>query len=318
MKKAPYHRRELDNISAYSHLDEGYKLHNQGLQLTGGLLSLRQWELNFGEISIRRQHITQGFTAESQFHPQYTQFLFSAKSSQQDWNFCGQAIESNCLLALPHGMHQFTSSAGFEDFEILIHKPYLAELQAKLHDSIDLVELEHLLCMPLLSEQASGFHQELMHLFVRYQALPPEQSIHSLRHCAFELVIRILRTCLNHKPKQIKLKSRYRLVRNALGFFDQHQGLEGRISSDDLVDGVYTSPRTLNRAFKEVFYQAPYQFFLITRLNAAHLALSQHPQMTVADIAFEYGFSSSSEFIQHYQKFYGVTPHQQRLNQTSK
>lgn len=77
------------------------------------------------------------------------------------------------------------------------------------------------------------------------------------------------------------------------------------------------SPRQLERKFRSAFGVSPQQFLIKTRLLAACRALRETVK-SLAEIAFNSGFSDQSAFARHFRRHIGMTPGQFRRKEAVK
>lgn len=87
--------------------------------------------------------------------------------------------------------------------------------------------------------------------------------------------------------------------------------LDANISLDDLADEVGISKYHFSRRFKKRTGQSPYQFVIYERVRSARRQLRESTQ-SLAQIAFNVGFSSQSHFTRTFKQHVGVTPGQYR------
>lgn len=80
-----------------------------------------------------------------------------------------------------------------------------------------------------------------------------------------------------------------------------------RLTVEELADRAGLSPRQLHRKFREVFGLSVQDFFIKTRIQAASDALL-HSDLTIAQIAADFGFCDQSAFTQLFRKHTGLTP----------
>lgn len=71
------------------------------------------------------------------------------------------------------------------------------------------------------------------------------------------------------------------------------------------------SERSFRRDFKIRFGESPKRWLVRQRLERAR-SLLDDPQRSVADVAAEVGYASTSHFIERFRKTYGITPGQAR------
>lgn len=90
-----------------------------------------------------------------------------------------------------------------------------------------------------------------------------------------------------------------------------HNHYTENISIDQIADAVSFSPSECCRIFKRVTKSTIFSYLRFYRITKSTELLSQ-TQMSVSDIAYECGFSSTSYFIENFRKHTGMTPLQFR------
>lgn len=83
--------------------------------------------------------------------------------------------------------------------------------------------------------------------------------------------------------------------------------LHERLTVEDLARQADLSPRQLHRKFRDVFGLSVQDFLIKTRIQAASDALL-HSDLTIAQIATDFGFCDQSAFTQLFRKHTGLTP----------
>lgn len=83
--------------------------------------------------------------------------------------------------------------------------------------------------------------------------------------------------------------------------------LNEKLSVQSLADIVHMSTSHFSRVFKQQTGFSPYDYVLISRLNRAK-DLLQKTEMSVAEIAYEAGFNSESNFICFFTENEGISP----------
>ena len=83
--------------------------------------------------------------------------------------------------------------------------------------------------------------------------------------------------------------------------------LSQNLSVQQLADSVHMSASHFARVFKQQTGFSPYDFVLISRLNRAKDYL-QKTDMSIAQIAYNTGFNSESNFIYFFTKNTGLSP----------
>ncbi len=94
-------------------------------------------------------------------------------------------------------------------------------------------------------------------------------------------------------------------IRRVRDYLEAH--LTGNPSLADLAEVAGLSPHHLARTFTRVTGQPPHRYLLIRRLERAKLLLARSPR-TIAEIAFDLGFSSQGHFHRAFRKQVGIPP----------
>lgn len=93
--------------------------------------------------------------------------------------------------------------------------------------------------------------------------------------------------------------------------------LEDRLTSAEIADLAGVSVRQLERLFRHDLDTTPGAFYMDLRLERGYRLLEQST-MSVMEIAFACGFSSSSHFARAYRHQHGCSPRQQRQREWNK
>lgn len=96
-----------------------------------------------------------------------------------------------------------------------------------------------------------------------------------------------------------------RKLKRAIDYVNDN--LEENIRLTDIAESLGISQYYFCRLFRESTGISPYRYVLQQRIDKVK-RLIELGQMSLADIAFECGFSSQSQMTQHFRKFVGVTP----------
>ena len=88
------------------------------------------------------------------------------------------------------------------------------------------------------------------------------------------------------------------------------ESLDKSVTIEELSRELGVSERQLYNAFKSKYGITPKRFLINLRLNAAKevLLTAKKGEVTIADVAFTYGFKHSSHFTSEYKKLFGRTP----------
>jgi AraC-like DNA-binding protein/mannose-6-phosphate isomerase-like protein (cupin superfamily) len=99
-------------------------------------------------------------------------------------------------------------------------------------------------------------------------------------------------------------------INRAIAYLREH--LTDDIDERDLADVVGQSPSSFSRAFKRHTGTTLVRYKNQLRIDLACLALLTRPEVKVAEICYEIGFSNLSNFNRHFQKMKGMSPSQFR------
>ena len=84
------------------------------------------------------------------------------------------------------------------------------------------------------------------------------------------------------------------------------------ISLAGIARSAQVSARECERAFKRLLSMTPKQYVIRYRADQAANLLQSRPDKSVADIALECGFNSSSAFARSFRDYYGLSPREYR------
>jgi PAS domain S-box-containing protein len=94
-------------------------------------------------------------------------------------------------------------------------------------------------------------------------------------------------------------------IDSTVNYIREHH--QQRLTVEELADQAGLSPRQLHRKFRQVFGLSVQDFLIKTRIQAASDALL-HSDLTIAQIAADFGFCDQSAFTQLFRKHTGLTP----------
>lgn len=95
------------------------------------------------------------------------------------------------------------------------------------------------------------------------------------------------------------------LIGSTVNYIREHH--RERLSVEELAKQANLSPRQLHRKFREVFGLSVQDFLIKTRIQAASDSLL-HSELSIAQIATDFGFCDQSAFTQQFRKHLGLTP----------
>jgi AraC family transcriptional regulator len=99
----------------------------------------------------------------------------------------------------------------------------------------------------------------------------------------------------------------------ALDYIEAH--LQSPVSVADMAAAVGYSVYHFCRVFNQVTHHTPYDYLVRRRLAEAAGALVRHSprEVTVLDVALDYGFSSPETFSRAFRRVYGLSPREARM-----
>ncbi|GAA6180089.1 GlxA family transcriptional regulator [Shimia sp. NS0008-38b] len=98
-------------------------------------------------------------------------------------------------------------------------------------------------------------------------------------------------------------------VARAIDIFSQN--LEDPLAISDVAEQVNTSPRQLERFFKQSLDQSPLQYYRTLRMNAAR-QMVVYSGVSLTEIAQSVGYSGTATLAKHYRTEFGLTPSEER------
>lgn len=143
------------------------------------------------------------------------------------------------------------------------------------------------------------------------KTVPSPQAIDFLRRSILESFTRTIAGTL---PQEIErpYSTGARLVSEADNYVDTAGSRPVHIS--ELCSALNVSRRSLHRAFADALDMGPVAYLRRRRLSRVHAILSQTgaADVSIADLAFEYGFPEPARFSAYYRSVIGESPSQTR------
>lgn len=102
------------------------------------------------------------------------------------------------------------------------------------------------------------------------------------------------------------------IVSKIIQYINQHY--PERITNATLSEVTRYTTAYQNRIFNKIYNQTPLEYLDDYRMQKAKEFLLTKPDWEVNKVAYEIGFGTSSQFIFHFRKYYGITPEQFRKN----
>ncbi|GLP96223.1 helix-turn-helix domain-containing protein [Paraferrimonas sedimenticola] len=291
-----YSQQLVKGLSPYYQSQQVVCSPHSAVQLTPGELNIQLWQLSDEQVQLSRQISDRSLYLEPASATGKVRLLMpSGNPKDNAANWCGIATASDTLLVMPDLPGFYASPEGWDDLDLTISNELALSL------GID-PSTPHTLSHP----DIAGFERNLRALLES----PAEQAKRGTGW--MDQVLENLRNCVQQaRPsKVLKATTRQQLVERALDYVRDYQLEYPDMTVEHLSAQVGATSRTLQRAFNQTLGVSPYYFLLYVRLNAAHDLLQQHTResLSVTQVGADCGFASSSNFIDHYSRFYGKTP----------
>jgi AraC family ethanolamine operon transcriptional activator len=155
----------------------------------------------------------------------------------------------------------------------------------------------------------SRFRLYFQNLFNLIQMHPQRALQPAMQSFIRQGVISLMLNTLSHQTSPtLGPSSRCQLTKQAETMLMEH--LDRPWTIHDLCTELHVSERTLRYGFQECFGMAPITYLKIQRLNGARrqLRVSTAGQITVTDVAIQWGFWHMGQFAKDYKKMFGESP----------
>jgi AraC family transcriptional regulator len=124
------------------------------------------------------------------------------------------------------------------------------------------------------------------------------------------LVVQLIRQISNRQSSsEVIRRVSGRLSRHALREVEEyiHAHLDHNIALADLADAAHLSEFHFARLFRQTTGLPPHQFVIHQRVERAKQLIAEG-RLSLAQVAFEVGFSDQSQLTRHFKRLVGVTP----------
>jgi AraC family ethanolamine operon transcriptional activator len=227
--------------------------------------------------------------------------------------WCGRPVTDQTLLMFdPSGSFEAVSQPGFRVFTFALPAETLAETAQTLGVSGSkqlLTNSDH--AINLTPSAACSLRQHMAQL-KQLATLDPTildnlQYINELE-CALPGKLIKAITLSNGTPKRPGMRARHLALKKAVDYINTSLGKVINVSDLCRITGV--SERTLEYAFTEHYGISPKRFLMNTRLNAVHQTLARAipGEVTVTDVANEFGYWHMGQFAADYRRLFGKLP----------
>lgn len=96
------------------------------------------------------------------------------------------------------------------------------------------------------------------------------------------------------------------LLMTALEYIESH--LRDEIKTEDISAACFCSKSTLEKVFRSVHDISVHEYIIRRRMMLAAKKLSTHPNLSVLDIALEYGYSTHESFTRAFEQIWNCKP----------
>lgn len=102
------------------------------------------------------------------------------------------------------------------------------------------------------------------------------------------------------------------LLNAALEYIEQH--MKEDIRTEDIAMSCYCSKSSLEKLFRNVTHMSVHEYIIRRRMTRAARMLIENPEMSVLDVALEYGYSSHEAFTRIFYQRWNCLPSKYRDN----
>lgn len=105
-------------------------------------------------------------------------------------------------------------------------------------------------------------------------------------------------------------------VNKILTYIDEN--LDNKLSLETISSIAFYSPYHLHRLFKAITNETLNAYITRKRIEKSASLLIHRKELTVTELAMQYGFSNNSSFTRSFKKYYGISPSEFRKKNTNK
>ncbi len=124
------------------------------------------------------------------------------------------------------------------------------------------------------------------------------------------ILLELLQLLKSQSPElDENLSSARRAVQVFLGDIAKHRSYMSRAwSLEEMANECHLGRTTFTHVCKELTNQTPFEYLMKQRIEAAKCQMAERPDMSLTEIGYEVGFSSSAYFSKVFREQMGVTP----------
>jgi AraC family transcriptional regulator, transcriptional activator of pobA len=265
-----------------------------------------KWFVNIGHVTDRGRWRT-----EPHAHPEYGQVIF-VRSGRGVMNLEGSSVpfEGPCVLLLPtECVHGLDYEIDVDRWVVTIEVAYLTQVNARLHEFIQLWALPRVITLSPSDETATEFFDLVKKLAQELESKPVGHVVgtEALLTSLFLMMVRATR--LDQVDSEGATRNEIRLADRFRELIDQHyrQNLPLR----DYASMMAVSLVQLRAACAAATGQSPTKMIHARIITEAKRNLI-FGEMSVEQIAFGLGFSDAAYFTRFFRKEVGEAPSQFR------
>jgi AraC family transcriptional regulator len=90
------------------------------------------------------------------------------------------------------------------------------------------------------------------------------------------------------------------------------ENLHRKITLEDVANNINLSPYHFHRLFTKYSKETLNQFVTRMKMERSAMFLVVNKEITITEIAYKYGYTSSSSYNKAFKKYYGVSPTEYR------
>jgi AraC family transcriptional regulator, transcriptional activator of pobA len=266
-----------------------------------------KWFVNIGHVTDRGRWRT-----EPHAHPEYGQVIF-VRSGRGVMNLEGSSVpfEGPCVLLLPtECVHGLDYEIDVDRWVVTIEVAYLTQVNARLHEFIQLWALPRVITLSPSDETATEFFDLVKKLAQELESKPVGHVVgtEALLTSLFLMMVRATR--LDQVDSEGATRNEIRLADRFRELIDQHyrQNLPLR----DYASMMAVSLVQLRAACAAATGQSPTKMIHARIITEAKRNLI-FGEMSVEQIAFGLGFSDAAYFTRFFRKEVGEAPSQFRI-----
>ena len=288
------------NLSEYTAESADIPVVSDYLQIGRGETHVYYKNRSFGDVSLRSYMMKRTTLEDFRILDGWTTFTLSAiPSSHAQWNNVS-LCEHVLAVLMPGEAHSALIPADWGVIEIDVDDHVLEREGLVDYTRRAMISSPQAPHIRLSSTDADAARATLTNI------LDSGASGSDTRRCnqIFEVLHQLFGAEVHGSPPDIRQKSAAVLVRKARKIIAETDARSLTVSS--LCDRLNSTPRRMQRSFKEAIGVTPKQYLISWRLDQARQHLSPHQSIT--RVAEDFGFCSQSRFTEHFRRQYGVTP----------